>query len=471
MKTISFSRRLYLSVILLYGVLVTCFIYYQFQREKEYKISLLNCRLQDYNRQLGETLTEWPELTDSLLASYIVSHPLAGLRLTLISPEGRVCYDNQRCRYDTLPNHLHRPEVSNALTRGEGYVINRQSETTAENYFYSATYFPAQSLIIRTALPYNTVLTSYLQVDMQVIWITLGVSLFLAIIFRQYTHRLGRSITQLRRFAKKADRGEPFDPNVEAEAFPSGELGEISQHIVRIYQHMKQSQEDQSRIKRQLTQNISHELKTPVSSIQGYLETLVVNPDMDPERRQQYIERCYAQSHRLASLLNDISTLNRMDEELLQSITKENVNVSQMMINIVQELTLQLEERNMQVHNQLPDNIQVQGDVSLIYSIFRNLMDNAIAYAGTGTTVTVRCVVEEAFFQFSFSDNGVGIPPEHLSRIFERFYRVDKGRSRKLGGTGLGLAIVRNAVILHGGNISAQAGENGGVNFRFSIKR
>lgn len=470
MKIISFSRQLYLSVILLFGVLVTCFIYYQFKREKEYKISLLNCRLQDYNRQLGETLAEWPEATDSLLTSYIVNHPLDGLRLTLISPDGTVRYDNQRSRYDTLPNHLHRPEVSNALTQGEGYVINRQSETTAENYFYSATYLPRQSIIIRSALPYNTQLTSYLQADMHFIWITLGISFVLAFVFRQYTHRLGRSITQLRRFAKKADRGEPFDPNVEAEAFPSGELGEISQHIVRIYQHMKQSQEDQSRIKRQLTQNISHELKTPVSSIQGYLETLVVNPDMDPERRQQYIERCYAQSHRLASLLNDISTLNRMDE-VVQFMTKESVNVSQMMNNIVQELALQLEERDMQVHNQLSDKILVQGDASLIYSIFRNLMDNAIAYAGKGTTVTVRCVVEEAFYQFSFSDNGVGIAPEHLSRIFERFYRVDKGRSRKLGGTGLGLAIVRNAVILHGGNISAQAGESGGVNFRFSIKR
>lgn len=304
------------------------------------------------------------------------------------------------------------------------------------------------------------------------VWIILVVSLIMALVFYLHIVRQRKSITQLRRFAKKADRNETFDLDEEISTFPNGELGEISRHIVRLYQHLKQSQEDQSRLKRQLTQNISHELKTPVSSIQGYLETILNNPDMDVEKRRQFLTRCHAQSIRLANLLNDISALNRMDDEAgLQSFAQEHISISQLVNNIMQEVSLQLEERNMSMANQLSEDIIIKGDASLLYSIFRNLTDNAIAYAGTGTSITVSATHDETFYHFIFADNGVGMAPEHLPRIFERFYRIDKGRSRKLGGTGLGLAIVKNAVVLHGGNISAKCAKNGGLVFYFTLKR
>lgn len=304
------------------------------------------------------------------------------------------------------------------------------------------------------------------------VWFILSVSLVMSLVFYLHIVRQRKSVTQLRRFAKKADRNEPFDLDKEISAFPQGELGEISQHIVRLYQHLKQSQEDQSRLKRQLTQNISHELKTPTSSIQGYLETILENPDMPAEKRLQFLRRCHAQSLRLTHLLNDISALNRMDDEVgLQSISQEYVGISNLVNGITQEVALQLEERQMNMANQLSDNVIVRGDASLLYSIFRNLTDNAIAYAGQGTTITISSTHDETFYHFTFADNGVGIAPEHLPRIFERFYRIDKGRSRKLGGTGLGLSIVKNAIVLHGGNISASCGKGGGLTFHFTLKR
>lgn len=470
MKLLSFSRKLFLSVIMLFGLFAACFCIYQFQREKEFKISLLDCRLQDYNNQLGETLAGYSVINDSVLNAYIQSHPLQGLRITLMNADGHVLFDNGMYDYAQMSSHSDRPEINDALAHGHGYVINRHSETMEHNYFYSATFFPEQNLIIRSALPYDLTLAQHLKADVHYIWIALAISLAMCIVFYQYTHHLGKSITQLRRFAKKVDRNEPFDPDKEAASFPPGELGEISQHIVRIYQHLKQSQEDQARLKRQLTQNISHELKTPVASIQGYVETILNNPSMDESRRQQYLERCFAQCERLSSLVHDISMINRMDE-VLHSITKESVNISQMVRNIMQEANLELEKRHMKVDNRLPEPLLIQGDASLLYSVFRNLTDNAIAYAGENTTITISCRIEEAFYQFSFSDDGVGVAPEHLSRLFERFYRIDKGRSRKLGGTGLGLSIVKNAITLHGGNIVAQSGENGGLCFRFSLKR
>ena len=122
--------------------------------------------------------------------------------------------------------------------------------------------------------------------------------------------------------------------------------------------------------------------------------------------------------------------------------------------------------------NNLPPNLIVKGNASLIYSIFRNLTDNAIAYAGENTTINLSaCEGENHTWHFIFSDNGSGVPHQHLARLFERFYRVDKGRSRKMGGTGLGLAIVKNAVILHGGNIVASNNIEGGLRFDFSIKK
>lgn len=224
-------------------------------------------------------------------------------------------------------------------------------------------------------------------------------------------------------------------------------------------------------MKRQLTQNIAHELKTPVSSIQGYLETIVSNPDIPKDKIQQFLERCYAQSNRLSRLLRDISVLTRMDEAA-NMIDLEKIDISTIVRNIINEVSLELEERQIKVFNLLSNPIIIKGNYSLLYSIFRNLMDNAIAYAGANIQIQISCFREDDnFYYFSFADTGVGVAPEHLNRLFERFYRVDKGRSRKLGGTGLGLAIVKNAVIIHGGTISAKNNPGGGLVFVFTLAK
>ena len=230
-------------------------------------------------------------------------------------------------------------------------------------------------------------------------------------------------------------------------------------------------EEEQIRLKRQLTQNIAHELKTPVSSIQGYLETIVNNENIAPEKMQVFLERCYAQSNRLSRLLRDISVLTRMDEAA-NMIDMEKVDISMLVANIINEVSLELEQKQITIVNSLKPKIQLRGNYSLLYSTFRNLMDNAIAYAGTNIHINISCFREdENYYYFSFADTGIGVSPEHLNRLFERFYRVDKGRSRKLGGTGLGLAIVKNAVLIHGGTISAKNNQGGGLEFVFTLAK
>ena len=230
-------------------------------------------------------------------------------------------------------------------------------------------------------------------------------------------------------------------------------------------------QEEESRMKRQLTQNVAHELKTPVSSIQGYLETIISNPQLPDDKRQFFLERCYSQSTRLTGLLRDISVLNRLDEAS-EMFELSEVNIQKLVGEIEKECSKEMEEKKITTEVALPGNPTIYGNYSLLYSIFRNLYDNAIAYAGEGIHITVSCYKEDPkFYYFSFSDNGVGVSEEHVNRIFERFYRVDKGRSRKVGGTGLGLSIVKNGVNFHKGQISAKSGLGKGMTFFFTLKK
>ena len=230
----------------------------------------------------------------------------------------------------------------------------------------------------------------------------------------------------------------------------------------------ERAEEENAEIRRELTQNIAHELKTPVASIQGYLETILDSPDMAPSTRRQFLERSFAQTRRLTSLLQDISTLNKMDANAA-GCKVEMVDIIKMVDTIDKETALQRESAGITFRNLLIPPIIIRGDYSFLYGVFRNLMDNAIAYAGAGVEVRLSASYDGGFWHFVFSDNGTGVPEEHLERLFERFYRVDKGRSRKLGGTGLGLAIVKNAVQMHGGEIHAFNNEGGGLRFEFSL--
>ena len=232
----------------------------------------------------------------------------------------------------------------------------------------------------------------------------------------------------------------------------------------------REQAEKETRMRRELTQNIAHELKTPVASILGYTDTIIDSPDIAEEVKNQFIARTNAQARRLSTLLQDISTLNRMDYAK-DMITKERVNISVLFADIVQETAIAMDAHQMKLQNYLPQDIIVHGNYSLLYSIFRNLMDNAINYAGQGTEIEVSAEQLSGFWHFTFKDNGTGIPAQHQPRIFERFYRIDKGRSREMGGTGLGLAIVKNAVLMHGGTISVSTPDTGGLAFDFTVRK
>ena len=455
--------------------IILCFIGFQYLREKQYKSDYLSLQLQLYNRHLLEAIEDGePHET------YIATHekPFDNLRVSIIDLSGTVTYDNM-LPVDSLDNHRMRPEVAAALKKGSGYHIGRQSTSDGLEYFYSAT--RGKEFIARTAIPYSASLRELLQADWTFLGVMISISLAMSVLAYFVTRRLGKNMERLNRFAAKAEKGEAFD---EDEPFPNDELGSISNHIVQLYGQWQQTIKDRDlaheaalreekekiRIKRQLSNNINHELKTPVASIGVCLETLLSGIALTEEKRQELIERCYTHNERLRRLLNEVSLITRM-EDGSALIGKERVVINDMLEEISDELEIMSEEEGMRLHTDFHEEVVIYGNLSLIGSIFRNLTENAIAYS-EGKNIFISLIKnDETECCIRFEDDGRGVEQEQLPRLFERFYRVDKGRSRQMGGTGLGLSIVKHAVQFHGGSISVTNRPGGGLRFDFSLRK
>ena len=455
--------------------IILCFIGFQYLREKQYKSDYLSLQLQLYNQHLLEAVEQDGEPYEA----YIETHqkPFDNLRISIITLSGKVVYDNM-LPVDSLDNHRKRPEVADALKKGSGYHIGRQSTSDGLEYFYSAT--RGKELIARTAIPYSASLRELLQADWTFLGVMISISLAMSVLAYFITRRLGKNMERLNRFAAKAEKGEAFD---EEEPFPNDELGSISNHIVQLYGQWQQTIKDRDlaheaalreekekiRIKRQLSNNINHELKTPVASIGVCLETLLSGINLSEEKRQELIGRCYTNNERLRKLLEEVSLITRM-EDGSQLIGKEPIVINNIIHEIAEELEIMPAEERFFLHTNFEEQVIIEGNLSLIASIFRNLTENAIAYSN-GKNIYISLIENnKKWCKIRFEDDGCGVEEKQLSRLFERFYRVDKGRSRQMGGTGLGLAIVKHAVQFHGGNIAVTNRPNGGLRFEFSLK-
>lgn len=573
----SFNRRLFLYIFLVFFLLISTIAFFQYQREKEFRSEQLDQQLSTYNhiidRYIIENSIDWEGLHE-----FIRVLPDSNLRVTVVALDGVVIFDSWVEKGVEIENHKDRPELINAFKNGIGKSI-RFSGTVNKDLYYLAHRY--NNYFIRTALPYNVSLKTMLEANMCFLYF-MGFVMLVAILALLFiSNNLAKSISRLRTFVHKVESDEITDTNI---VFPKDELGDISDYIVQMYKkllrtkaavinereklikHLQISQEglgifssekkellvnshfvqyaniltdkdiertdqifnipefaeineyieasirnkiskrkriviergskvfmvqcmvfqddsfeisindislqeNENELKRHLTQNISHELKTPVSSIMGYMESILENPNLDPERQRFFIERSFQQAQRLSALLQDISTLNKIDEAR-RMYDKEPCNVSEIIEDVLNDVHLQIEQQKCSIIKNFASNIIIAGNRSLLYSIFRNLLDNALAYAGDNLTIQIHCYREDNdFYYFSFTDNGQGVAEMHLNRLFERFYRVDKGRSRKVGGTGLGLAIVKNAILFHKGTISAKNVSTGGLNFIFSLKK
>ncbi len=224
-------------------------------------------------------------------------------------------------------------------------------------------------------------------------------------------------------------------------------------------------------LKQQLTSNIAHELKTPLASIKGYLETILENWPVIEEKRKYFLEKAYLQSERLTDLINDVSLLNNIEDAGDLFEFKQH-DIRKVVSEVYENFASRISENHIDFTNDIKEDTIINGNESLLFSIFQNFIENSIKYGGSRIKIVIKDYHEDdSYFYFLYSDTGPGIPETHLPRIFERFYRVDKGRSRETGGTGLGLSIIKNAIQLHKGEISVKNRQKGGIEFLFSLAK
>ncbi len=471
----NYSQRLFLWLVGYSLLLVGCFVVFQYNREKAFKAEELNARLQLVNARLLDEISRNGGRVDSLRYD---EFPFDYLRVSVIDYDGNVVFDNT---LDTLPSysHLNREEIAEALNEGTGYTLRRHSESSDNFYFYSAR--KGDGIIVRSAIPYSVSLHELLSADYGFLWFMAFVTVLMCTIGYAATRKLGRNIQRLNRFAERAERGERI---YDMEPFTHDELGDISNHIVRLYARLQKAMADiarehkaalheereKIRIKKQLTNNINHELKTPVASIVVCLETIISRRDMSADKRDEFVERCYSNALRLRKLLDDVSIITRMDDGGA-TVIKENVDLSAIIRETLHDFEVRGAGAGVSINLHQPDKLMMNGNAGLLLSIFHNLLDNALSYSGCSSVDINVDGSDEHYVTVSFRDNGCGIPQEHIPHIFERFYRVDKGRSRKAGGTGLGLAIVKNAVALHGGSISVENRVPEGLEFVLTLRK
>lgn len=455
---ISFHYRVLFTLLTLCWLMVGAFLIFQYRREKEFRSELLNMELQMHNSRIIDDLEHGEDIAS---VAKRIGSPLPDLRLTLIDPNGKVVFDNNYKTPFPTTNHSNRPEVIKAKEKGFGYSVGRRSESDDTDYFYSATLCD-NGMIIRSAAPYTHSLQSFLKADRTFLWIMLAITLMASLAGYFMARKISTSISRLNKFAEKAEKGEHI---FDDWAFPRDELGNIAGNIVKLYvqrdQRHKESinqERDKIRIKKQMTNNINHELKTPVASILICAELIRDHPELPETKKLEFTERIHENAKRLDSMLQDVAEITRMDDGAAM-IDKEPVNLAEIISDVVDAERLRTD---MVITTGIPF-ITIQGNRSLLESLFRNLIENAIAYS-EGTEIRISA---DNNGNFTFRDNGIGIPDKHLPHIFERFYRIDKGRSRDKGGTGLGLAIVKNVVAAHGGTIKAC--NDGGLRFDFRL--
>jgi signal transduction histidine kinase len=471
---LNFHQRLFILLLAFSWTIFLCFVGFQYNREKQFKAEHLDARLQLFNIHLLDALKDSIPPEDFIKQE---SLPFQDLRVSIISSDGKLLYDNI---LDKLPetNHLMRPEIKQAMKSGVGYTVRRKSESDSQDYFYSA--MKGDDVIVRSAEPYSITLGKLLQTNKNFLWFMLFVTVIISIVGYFVARRFGKTIVRLNEFTGKAERGERI---YDDQSFPHDELGEISHNIIRLYARLQTTiaerdkehqsamyeQQEKVRIKRQLTNNINHELKTPVASIQVCLETIMDKPNLPQHVHDDLINRCYTNCNRLIRLLEEVSMITRMDEGSEQ-ISKELVCLNSIVAEVVDEMSMRQTADQFQMHVKMPENIYIQGNQSMLFSIFRNLISNSLAYSG-GENIYISAIENKDNIEITFADDGIGVDEKHLPHLFERFYRVDKGRSRKLGGTGLGLAIVKHAVLIHGGTISVKCRKPSGLMFTFTLSK
>lgn len=485
-RRISYHWRLFIPIALVMGVILAVLVWYQYRREADYRTEVMEKELAIINNRIIYAYERDISLRSFIkfIQQYYQGSMFDGVRVSVYDKDGLLMYslgvpvplDLDRLKYYKVSSG---PAVASENPMDDGHGVLRNDED--KMFYYSGYKSGDGQITVRTAMPMTRDIHDEIDIDPKV-WgvIIVAVVIALAIVWFS-TRMLSRSITLLNDFAYRASTGGHF---TGLDKFPHNELGDISREIIRMYRDRSNAIEqanhersvaihaieEKARITRQITNNINHEIKTPVGIIRGYLETILDNPDLDEGTRNHFLSRMQDNVERLCSLLNDVSTMTRL-EEGGKKVPLEMVDMHDLVYQINNDLPASQAAPGMRFSYDLPLDCRVVGNYNLLNGMFYGLIRNAAMHSG-GDEISVKLVSKnDSYFIFSFADNGNGVGEEHLIHLFERFYRVDTGRSRKMGGTGLGLPIVKSTVLALGGTISVHNRSTGGLEFIFTLRK
>jgi len=401
----------------------------------------------------------------------------AGGRLTIIAHDGRVLLDSE-AEPANMENHASRPEVQEAL-RGHTGSASRESASVGIRFLYVAA--PLDDGVIRIAVPLKDVEAHVNELRKNLVIYTalafLPAILLAAFLARHFSSRLGAAIQYASTLAMgnfKARLENPGNDELGTLGKQLNETGEKLQKMFEELEHEHVELEKLERIRKDFVINVSHELRTPLASIQGYTETLLDGALEDKEHNVKFLQIISQNAERLTRLTADLLTLGRLELKT-QKLQPADYDINRLLADCIANLRPMADKKQIDVrYEPAPDSTKAFCDSEAIHQIMMNLLDNAIKYTPEGGHITVLArpfvdVGRGEMVEVGVRDTGIGIPAQELPRLFERFYRVDKARSRALGGTGLGLAIVKHLVRSLGGDVSVESVANQGSTFRFTL--
>ncbi|MCM1292376.1 MAG: HAMP domain-containing histidine kinase [Bacteroides sp.] len=458
--------------------LVAFLMSYSYVHEKEYKEENIRRQLSLFSSRIISAYKSGIDVQQflNMLSMMIEDTSYSGVRVSVFFPGS----DSNVPKY-----YIGRPIDRDYLADNAGLGVDDRNAAVTQSrsgelFYYKISKGNVNDILVYTALPYDPALEASLKSTSTSFWIILFLLLALVtFIAYKITDSISSNISMLRDFAVNANnRAIRFDET----QFPHNELGDISREIVRLYRERGEALErskrehkiaihaveDKTRIKRQMTNNINHELKTPVGVIKGYLDTVLSSDDMDDEMRNYFLRRAQDNVDRLCNLLNDVSTMTRL-EEGSGNIPKSTINFHDLIFAVENDFNAAGMFGNMKFSFEIPMDCEIKGNNNLLSSAISNLIKNAVLHSH-GTEMGIRLLSQsKKYYTFMFWDNGTGVDPVHIPHLFDRFYRVDSGRSRKTGGTGLGLPIVKNIIESLGGSLSVSNRSQGGLQFMFTL--
>ncbi len=484
---LSYQWRLFLPLATILCIVFGLIIYYQYKREADYRAQIFGSELEMIDNRILNAYDEDVNLRTFLnfIQKFFKGSVFEGVRVSVYF-DGQLQYSlGTPIPIDNDGLTLRGYGLDNSPTEGsERKIIAGRtvgSDEDGNRYLFSKTKSSDGRVTVRTAMPYSDNVHDAIDVDTTVWLVIIGCLLTTLLVTYYFTSILSRNVVLLKDFAYRATTGGRFSGE---DKFPRNELGEISREIIKLYRERLKAMElikkerkiainaieEKVKITRQLTNNINHEIKTPVGIIRGYLESIIADPEMDTATRNRFLDRMLMNVERLTDLLNDVSTMTRL-ENGADMIAVEKIDMHDLVYQIESDLPANNLSGNLEFSFDIPFECNVSGNYNLIQGMICGLIRNAALHSG-GTEIGLRMISEnKRFYVFSFYDNGNGVSSEHIPHLFERFYRVDTGRSRKMGGTGLGLPIVKSTIISLGGTISVHNRSTGGLEFIFTLPK